>query len=479
MGINVIFTPRKGQVWGDHPVRPASRDPSARVDTPRPERGVQSVMYRDRNGIFRVASPEAARALDCPPTPRAAMPPPPPFPGARHGIAPTDGRRGGTRAPKIADENLARLLDVFRFWASANAKAESASRLPWAETFAFIASRDAFVEPRPATSEQLKERVRTVANGMARRRGEDDAPGGPLEFIDFFGGAILEPPSWAEALDFASFPFDKPKKTSKRRRIEEEEDDAFDEPADEEFDAIAASPPPAATPPPPTPSSPPAPSPVVVRPPSTPTPTPRQVTSRTPRAARATPATTRRAPRATPAAPRRAAAEEEDAETLAKKERDCLKKGKFEEAREFQARRLGLGEFANSKTPRGFEGVVAILQETEPGWPPSAQYIHKSDVGAITAAWRRLVPVLLQAPEHVGHVAELVEHVVAAFATMRTLKKEGVRGLKREDIRKELVEACECGAFVRLMKLVKKLREEIARQKPQRWEPSVADAELR
>ena len=317
------------------PGRPASRDSSARVDTPRPS--VQSAIYRDRNGIFRVASPQAARELDCPPTPRAGMPPPPPFPGARHGIAPTDGRRGGTRAPKIADENVARQLDVFRLWASVNSKAEGASRLPWAETFTFIASRDAFVEPRPATSEKLKDRVKTVAHSMAHRRGLEEAPSNPQEFVDFFGGALEEPPKWAGALDFGSFPFDKPKKTPKRRRVEEQEDDAFDEPADEDFDAITASPPPAATPPPPTPSSPPAPPPVIAGPPPTPTPTPRPVAARTPRATRETPATSRRASRPTPAAPRRAEAEEEDAETLARKERDCLKKGKLEEAREFQA----------------------------------------------------------------------------------------------------------------------------------------------
>jgi len=89
------------------------------------------------------------------------------------------------------------------------------------------------------------------------------------------------------------------------------------------------------------------------------------------------------------------------------------------------------------------------------------------------------VPVLLNAPEHVGHVAELVEHAVSAFATTRTLKREGAGEWSREEIRKELTEACERGAFVRLLKLVKKLRDAIERHKPRRWEPSASEAQLR
>jgi len=92
-------------------------------------------MYRDRNGVLRIASPEVARARDRPPTPSAATPPPASAPMARHGAAASDGTRGDTRVAKLNDENCARVIDAMRLWAGVNAKAQSASRLPWADAF--------------------------------------------------------------------------------------------------------------------------------------------------------------------------------------------------------------------------------------------------------------------------------------------------------------------------------------------------------
>jgi protein-L-isoaspartate O-methyltransferase len=96
------------------------------------------------------------------------------------------------------------------------------------------------------------------------------------------------------------------------------------------------------------------------------------------------------------------------------------------EARELQAKRLGLTEFATKKFSRKkFDEAKTELRSSSPGWPPAAQYLHKSDVGAITAAWRRLVPILMHYGEEVGHIVAIVERKVAAFAAMRTHAQTG------------------------------------------------------
>jgi hypothetical protein len=97
--------------------------------------------------------------------------------------------------------------------------------------------------------------------------------------------------------------------------------------------------------------------------------------------------------------------------------------------------------------------IAAMLEASGPAWPPSAQYLQKSDVGAITAAWRKLVATLIHEPNRVGIVAALVERVIATFATMRSMKTEGDEGRTREDVRARLVDACEKGAFRKLLKL--------------------------
>jgi len=80
----------------------------------------------------------------------------------RHGIVVTDGNREGKRTPKIAEENVARFIDVLRWWASVNDQAQVVRRVPWKEIYEFICVRKAWKAPAPLNSEQLKERVRTV-----------------------------------------------------------------------------------------------------------------------------------------------------------------------------------------------------------------------------------------------------------------------------------------------------------------------------
>jgi hypothetical protein len=130
-----------------------------------------------------------------------------------------DGQRDGTRKPLITDENVARLIDIFRFWLGVNRKAKNAMRLPWTEAYAFIASSDALVEPRPSEpklSEKLKDRVRVVANAMmAKRKGHGESPTDPAGFVDFFGGPTTE---WAGELNNREFPFEKPAKSKMRER---------------------------------------------------------------------------------------------------------------------------------------------------------------------------------------------------------------------------------------------------------------------
>mmetsp|Transcript_2174 Transcript_2174/g.7205 ORF Transcript_2174/g.7205 Transcript_2174/m.7205 type:complete len:177 (-) Transcript_2174:29-559(-) len=124
------------------PPQCATREARAHVDTPRPPAKRQGGIYRDEEGILRTASAARARALD--------MPPPAPRTAAeafahRHGIHPTDGNRGGARAPKIAEENVARFIDVLRWWASVNDQAVHVRRAPWKEIFEFIQSRKMLV----------------------------------------------------------------------------------------------------------------------------------------------------------------------------------------------------------------------------------------------------------------------------------------------------------------------------------------------
>jgi len=124
----------------------------ARVDTPRPAAKRQGEIYRGENGIFRTASAARARALD--------MPPPAPRMVVqemvyRHGIVATDGNRGGLRTPKIAEENVARFIDVLRWWASVNDQAQVVRRVPWKEIYEFIQTRKAWKVPAPMNSEQL------------------------------------------------------------------------------------------------------------------------------------------------------------------------------------------------------------------------------------------------------------------------------------------------------------------------------------
>ena len=104
----------------------------ARADTPRPAR---------KSGKTRLdATSVSPDAGDAPPA-ALEMPPPPPraFVNARHGIDAHDGNRKGTRAPKIAEENVGRFLDVLRWWPSIDASAGDArKRMPWTEVFNFI-----------------------------------------------------------------------------------------------------------------------------------------------------------------------------------------------------------------------------------------------------------------------------------------------------------------------------------------------------
>ena len=130
-------TREKGTSRDSSPSTPV--DTERRADTPRPApKLVDGRLYRGPDGTLRAASAEVARRLDVVPSlpgARAAMPPPAPAPMARHGAAASDGTRGDTRVAKLNDENCARVIDAMRLWAGVNAKAQSASRLPWADAF--------------------------------------------------------------------------------------------------------------------------------------------------------------------------------------------------------------------------------------------------------------------------------------------------------------------------------------------------------
>jgi len=437
---------------------PPAETPLRRPDTPARPAGsrrtlLQGRLYRDDACVLRAAPGAVAEALD---SASKLMPPPPPFPGARHGIAATDGRRDGTRTPKIHDENVARLIDVFRLWKGVNAKAECATRLPWSEAFSFVASRGGFAAPAPASSEALKDRIRAVARAMAQRRGLDDAPTNPSELVDFFGGALTDASAWMGAIEGGAFPYERVKAVRSRAALWDAFDEAFEEEAADPAPAPSAAPETVPTPR----ATPRARAPPAVQP-----------------ARRAEPSReAREAP--TREAPRWVEAEQESVETLVKKEKACLKEGKVEEARALQARRLGLGDVVPLARPCSL-GLARSALDKGNGWPPSTQYLQKADVGGVIAAWRKLVPILLYEPEKVGHVAALVERIAAAFATVRTLKPEGIDGRSREEIRIALVEACEKGAFTKFLREVESLNETLTKRARKVGAASVAERKLR
>jgi len=186
------------------------------VDTPRPAAKAQGAIYRDEKGILRTASAARARVLDMPPpAPRMVEAPRMAY---RHGITVEDGNRGGSRTPKIAEENVARFIDVLRWWASVNDQAQVVRRVPWKEISEFICMRKARTGPAPMNSEQLKERVKTVAASVGKRCEMNSET--PMELVALFGDPVA--PEWAGQFSWTEFPFDRkrfatPKKQSRVR----------------------------------------------------------------------------------------------------------------------------------------------------------------------------------------------------------------------------------------------------------------------
>jgi hypothetical protein len=160
---------------------------------------------------------------------------------------------------------------------------------------------------------------------------------------------------------------------------------------------------------------------------------------------------------------RRPAESEEDSATLAKEERACIREGKLDEATQLQAKRLGLGGMFKG-TRIHIDGAIKKLKKMD-DWPASAQWLHKSDVGAIMAAWRKLTPVLLHEPDQVGSILALVERVTAIFATWRAIKSKVDPGVTHD----ELVDACERGAFLKLLNLAESMNKQHRSNGPRRW----------
>jgi hypothetical protein len=123
----------------------------------------------------------------------------------RHGIVAEDGNREGKRTPKIAEENVARFIDVLRWWASVNDQAQVVRRVPWKEIYEFTNTRAAWMMPAPFNSEQLKERIKTVAASVGKRREMNFET--PKELVALFGGPVAEAPEWVGEFSWMEFPF--------------------------------------------------------------------------------------------------------------------------------------------------------------------------------------------------------------------------------------------------------------------------------
>eukprot|EP00223_Ostreococcus_mediterraneus_P002554 CAMPEP_0179605500 /NCGR_PEP_ID=MMETSP0930-20121108/946_1 /TAXON_ID=548131 ORGANISM="Ostreococcus mediterraneus, Strain clade-D-RCC1621" /NCGR_SAMPLE_ID=MMETSP0930 /ASSEMBLY_ACC=CAM_ASM_000580 /LENGTH=1456 /DNA_ID=CAMNT_0021473917 /DNA_START=3513 /DNA_END=7884 /DNA_ORIENTATION=- len=422
---------------------PHSETREARVDTPRPAAKAQGAIYRDENGILRTASAARARALDMPPpAPRTEM-------VYRHGIAVTDGNREGKRTPKIAEENVARFIDVLRWWASVNDQAQVVRRVPWKEIYEFICVRKAWRTPAPMNSEQLKERVKTVAASVGKRCEMNSET--PMELVALFGGPVAEAPEWAGEFSWMEFPLPRlatPKKQSRVRvaasyevRVEDECVVEFGSPG------LASPPRPRETTqvrPTPAPRAPP-----------TPTPAPRMAT---------------RAPVQKNANASKEREEEvrEDFETIRKRERAAAARGDAEGAAEARLKRLSL-----TKSVVGVElgmdsaKVIEALANHPPRWPVSAQWLQKRDVGSISHALRHVAKWVWHTPKEIAAATELVERIIGGFAIARALApKLMFEGETREGIIKKLALHCERATFVPLVKFIDKLAREVEARKP-------------
>ena len=397
------------------PGREPGGETERRADTPRPAatrpaaKLVDGRLYRGPDGTLRAASAEVARRLDVvPPLPGArdpqereeAMPPPAPAPMVRHGAAASDGTRGDTRVAKLSDENCARVIDVMRLWAGVNAKAQSATRLPWSDAFKFVAERNAWTTPAPKSSEQVKDRIRTIARATATRKGEGDPfDQSPLGVIAFWGGETHEPLEWMGTLAAHAFPFERPrasvsKRRAKRARTEEETPDDDNVATALNFDDQGGDAPSTST------------------------------EERAERASRTSDASCRRAPanREAPPPPRRAreVTRERAATTQAtapvpekdwrREEEKHARAGNTQGALEAKAARLGLSEFV--KTCERPTTAIKLLEEGGAQWPAAAQYLPKKDVGALIALFRTLTPWLLNHPDDVAAVAEMTERAI-------------------------------------------------------------------
>jgi len=426
------------------PPQCATREARAHVDTPRPPAKRQGGIYRDEEGILRTASAARARALD--------MPPPAPRMAAeafahRHGIHPTDGNRGGARAPKIAEENVARFIDVLRWWASVNDQAVHVRRAPWKEIFEFIRSRKMLVAPAPLNSEQLKERVKTVAASAAQRLGMNCAL--PMELVALFGGPVAEAPDWVGEHSRIDFPFLRlatPKRTPRARVVASYE--VVEDEREEEFGSPGLAS----------------------------LPTPRETTR-----VRPTPAP-RALPPPMPCAPARTATranarnpnvstereEEEDFESICKRERAAAAWGNAEGAAEARLKRLGLTRVAVG-VELGIDSakIIEALANHPPRWPASAQWLQKRDVGSISHALRHVAKWAWHAPKEIAAAVELVERVTGGFALARALTPSfAFKGETREGIIKKLIQHCERATFVSLVKFIDELARKVEARKP-------------
>ena len=431
--------------------RPHSTTREARVDTPRPAAKRQGEIYRDEHGTMRTASDARARGLD--------MPPPAPRMVAqgmvyRHGILATDGNREGKRTPKIAEENVARFIDVLRWWASVNDQAQVVRRLPWKEIYEFIDARAAWRTPAPTNSEQLKERVKTVAASVGKRREMNSET--PMELVALFGGEPAEAPAWAGEFSGIEFPYQRlatPKKQSRVRvaasyevHVEDEREVEFGSPG------VASPPRPRETMqarPAPAPRAP---------------PTPRQIPPR-PRAATRAPAQRNVNVNASK---EREEEVREDFETICKRERAAAAQGDVEGAAGARLTRLGLTmQIVGDELRTDSAKIIETLANHPPRWPVSAQWLQKRDVGSISHALRHVAKWAWHTPQEIAAATELVERVIGGFAMARALAPKFMfEGETREGIIKKLALHCERATFVSLVKFIDKLAREVEARKP-------------
>ena len=352
-------------------------------------------------------------------------------PENRHGITSRDGCEGVRSGPLSSPDFIDLVLDGLKYLVESSE--EPVSVMPWNMLAQFINKTNLLAHQ--VSTGQIKDRVRTIANAVIKRRlgaqyNRDTSPTWDSlsleEKLCFFGEPCADPPrpSWlAPDVDWALLMKGTlvKQRAQKRRRVDDDvtpaatyvrrnvnemgnvDDEATgDEPTDYQYQPVEGQQPPAPIPP-------------AANPP--------------------------------PVATFEHVDDELDFEVtadtfsdLVDKERALLRRGDKSGALAVRLTRCGLSKsrligrsFASANQQARREKCHELLrQRNEATFPHTAVYLQKTDVTSIAKLERWIVPWLTQTPKDAGIVLSIFERTIGVFATLRALPSERQLPISRQ-----------------------------------------------